>query len=124
MWRDGRPEYTDICHPAKGQPHVDIVLWSHSGRGLESKSAKGGKGHNNFKWFAGWGLWTPGIHEADGRVDTKEKVGTLAFAPEVGRRQARRIAEDAVSKFPGVRFWVFHGSDWGVTMQEFWEATS
>lgn len=126
------PEYVDVCHPAKGQPHTAIVLWSHDGTVLESRSAKGGKGHNDFEWFAGQrprigsdGMPDRvGIHDADGRVDTRRKVGTLAFAPNIGRRRARRIAEDVIAEFPGVRFWVFHESDWGATMQEFWEATS
>lgn len=113
--KDGRPEYIDICHPAKGQPHVDIVLWVHDGRGIESRSAKGGKGHESF--------WK-GNFIGSGRVDTAKRVGSLGIAHGTGRREARRIAEDAVAEFPGIRFWVFHGSDWGVTMQEFWEATA
>lgn len=127
--RRAGPEYVDICHPKKGQSHVDIVLWSHDGSTLESRSAKGGNGHEDFKWFPGRfregrPLDGAGIHDADGRVDTKGKVGTLAFAPDIGRGLARRIAEDVIAEFPGVRFWVFHESDWGVTMQKFWEAIS
>jgi len=113
MWRDGRPEYVDICHPGKGEPHKDIVLWVHDGRRLESRSAKFGKEHNDF--------WD-GTNPADGRVDTVRKVGALAFAPDIGDRLARRIAEDAIAEFPGVKFWVFRGDDWGVTMQRFWES--
>lgn len=121
--KTGRPEYVDVCHPKKGESHADIVLWSHDGRGrsLESRSAKGGKGHNDFPELGSDGV---GNHGADGRVDTRRKVGTLAFALRVDRRRARRIAEDVVAEFPGIRFWVFRGSDWGVTMQEFWEATA
>lgn len=113
--KGGRPEYFDVCHPAD-------ILWSHDGNKLESRSAKGGKKeHKDFVWF---GDTTVAIHDADGRVDTAKGVGILAFAPNIGRRQARRIAEDVVAGFPGIKFWVFYGSDWGVSMQEFWEATA
>lgn len=116
MWRDGRPEYFDICHPGKGQPHKDIVLWIHDGARIESKSAKFGKEHNDF--------WGGASHSADGRVDTAKKVGELAFAPGVDDRLARGIAEDVIAAFPSVKFWVFRGSDWGVPMQEFWESVA
>ena len=33
--RDGRPEYVDISHPKKGQPHTAIVLWIHDGGGIK-----------------------------------------------------------------------------------------
>lgn len=112
--KDGRPSYIDLCHPRKGEPHTAIVLWIHDGTGIESKSAKGGKEHDSF-----WDGNFPG----SGRVDAAKKVGTVGIT-DADRRAARRIAEDAVAEFPGVRFWVFHESDWGVTMQEFWEATS
>lgn len=115
MWIDGRPEYFDICHPAKGQPHTSTVLWVHNGRAVESRSAKGGKEHNDF--------WE-GSHIGSGRVDTAKGVGALGLASGIGRRKARKVAEDVIAGFPGIRFWVFHEGDWGVPMQEFWEATS
>lgn len=110
-----RPEYLDLCHPRKGEPHTAIVLWIHDGTGIESKSATGGREHDSF--------WK-GTFVGSGRVDTVKRVGTLGIAGHADRCTARRIAEDAVAEFPDIRFWVFHGSDWGVTMQEFWEATS
>lgn len=115
MWANGRPEYADICHPQKGQPHRDIVLWVHTAGRVESRSAKGGKGHEDF--------WSDGNHHlADGRVDAAKMVGSLVLSPGAGREQAAKVAEDIVAAFPGVRFWVFHESDWGVPMQEFWES--
>jgi len=47
MWRDGRPEYMDVCHPRKGEPHKYIVLWVHDGSRVESRSAKFGKEHDD-----------------------------------------------------------------------------
>ena len=115
MWRDGRPEYVDICHPAKGQPYTSTILWVHNGRRVESRPAKGGKEHNDF--------WE-GVYDGSGRVDTAKGVGALGLASGIERRRARRIAEDVIVEFPGIKFWVFYGEDWGVTMQKFWEATS
>jgi len=63
------------------------------------------------------------MHLADGRVDTAKKVGTLAFA-DVDDRLVRRIAEDVIAAFPGIKFWVFRGDDWGVPMQQFWESVA
>jgi len=110
-----KPEYVDICHPETGESHADIVLFVVIMGEVRTRSAKGGKEHDSF-----WKGSFPG----SGRVDTANMVGTLGIADDIGRREARRIAEDVIGKFPGVRFWVFHGADWGATMQEFWEATS
>jgi len=109
------PEYVDLCHPGKGESHADIVLFVVIMGKVRTRSAKGGKEHDSF-----WKGSFPG----SGRVDTAGMVGTLGIADDMGRREARGIAEDVVDRFPGVRFWVFHESDLGVTMQEFWESTS
>jgi len=112
--RPHRPEYFDVCHPGKGESHAAIVLWIYDGK-IKTRSAKGGKEHDSF--------WK-GSFLGSGRIDTVKRVGILGIAADAGSRKARRIAEDVIARFPGVRFWVFYGSDYGATMQEFWDVTS
>ena len=109
-------EYFDICHPKKGQSHKDIVLLIHDGTQIKFKSAKFGKGHNDF--------WGGVSHPSDGRVDTKKKIGELVFSPDISDQLAQKIVEDALIAFPGVKFWIFRNSDLGVPVQEFWESVS
>ena len=46
----------------------------------------------------------------------------MVIHPDVGRKKARRIAEDTIKAFPGVKFRVHYGNSW-VPMQQFWEDT-
>lgn len=54
------------------------------------------------------------------RVDPGKKVGTIGLDSGLPRAAIKRVVEDVVERFPGVRFTVFHESDYGVGLQEFW----
>ena len=122
---DGATEvgYGDIGHPAGS----NTVLLIHSGGILTQPS-------DNYSTHCKWRLCDPdypGSVDCAGRVDTAEKIGSLAIEPDLDLRQARRIVEDALVAFPGIKFRVFtdrvaggvvdrYGS---MSVQEFWEAT-
>ena len=95
------------------------VLWIHDGilDSHELSDNEGQASHDDF-WNGGY--------DSCGRIDDAWETGSMVFGADVGRRKARRIAEDVFAAFPGVRFRVTHG--FGYSYQEtsvrlFWEAT-
>ena len=102
-----RREYFDICHDGK-----TIWLWVHDGKRLDARRSKRDHEH----------LWERRRWPATGRVDPGKKVGTIGLdSEELPRAAIKRVVEDVMERFPGVRFTVFHESDYGVGLQEFWE---
>ena len=113
--------YGDIGPPAG----PNTVLLIHSD-GI--KSSTDYAAHHD--WRSRGSDW-PDIYDCVGRVDIARKVGSLALESGLGRRKARRIVENAIKAFPGVRFRVFPDNTAGgtvdltgsVSVQEFWEST-
>lgn len=67
-----------------------------------------------------------GYHDSCGRIDAAAKIGSMRLSADIGRKKARRIVEDVIAAFPGIKFRVLHGFGYDyreTSMQLFWEAT-
>ena len=114
-------DYLDIGHA----PGPGVLVWIHNGkvRTLEASSCD----HRCFDQ-------SHGEYDGYGRVDTMRKVGSITFNFTTStallhdakyskrRRKARKIVQDVVEAFSGVKFRVFCG-DSNTTVQESWEDT-
>ena len=107
--------YYDIGHPAD----QNTILWVHN-RVIKLIKEKQHP-------YDGLRALPTELH-CSGRVDTAKKIGSISFDLCLSRDQTRRIAEDVIAKFPGIKFYVFYNDGWqafknGASMQKFWEAT-
>ena len=105
-------DYLDIGHDPSG-----ALLWVHNGK-IETREARFCKTH--FNWGTEYNGW--------GRVDTAKKIGTITFdftspCDATQRKLARKIVQDVIGAFPGIKFRVYYGDGNNTTVQEFWEDT-
>lgn len=99
------------------------VLWMHDGI-LDSHKLSDNEGQANHIDF-----WNEN-YDSCGRVAANGRIGSMWFSFNIGRKKARRIAEDVIAAFPGVRFRVSHCFGYApgncyrdTSVQLFWEAT-
>lgn len=108
--------YVGVCHPASSGG----VLWVYKD-GIVSSA--------DYESHCEWSFDPdyPNDCDCSGRVDTIKKVGSIALGPDLSREHVRKVVEDAVEAFPGIKFRVFYcgvlrpGSS--MSVQEFWEYT-
>jgi hypothetical protein len=98
-------DYTDIGHECTHQ----IWLWSYD-KELQCKKSRT-KGH----------VYDSAM--ANGRVDPKTNLGSIAFSPSLRAWHKKRIINSLVDRFPGVKFFVFgdDSSDRVASAQDYYE---
>ena len=108
--------YVGVCHPAGG----GSVMWVYKD-GIVSST--------DYESHCEWSFDPdyPSRVDCSGRVDTIKKVGSIALGSGLPREHIRKVVEDAIEAFPGIKFRVFYDGDFrpgsSMSVQEFWEDT-
>ncbi len=68
-------------------------------------------------WKQGYTSW--------GRIDTDKKIGSIILDSEIQQKESRKIVEEVIIEFPGIKFYVFDLCELfgGISVQQFWEDT-
>ena len=111
--------YVGVCHPAG----AGAIMWAYDD--IAGRIVSSAEHENHCQWSFSPDF--PHDYDCSGRVDPIKKVGSIALGHGLPRGHIRKVVEDAVAEFPGIKFRVFYDGDFrpgsSMSVQEFWEET-